>query len=471
MCRQVIPGLRTAGSSNYIQNTNSQQSASFNINGDGKAGGTLSATIVSATMQYNLGNSRLLSAAGSNTFVGFSAGASNQGGGNSFFGFAAGAQNTGSANAFFGGQAGAHNTSGSNNAFFGVGGGLSNTTGSANSFFGRDAGFANTSGLNNSFFGFSAGAFNTDGTDNSFFGRDAGAENIHGDFNSFFGRSAGAKAVGYSNSFFGNLAGAKTLGGNSNSFFGGEAGATNTTGEINSFFGWRAGFGNTTGKNNTFFGGSTGGSNTTGDSNTAVGYGAGMASANLDHATAIGADSFVATSNTIALGRSNGADSVRVPGTLTLVTLGSPGIDHLCRNASNQISTCSSSLRYKTNIQPFINGLSVLNRLRPITFDWKQGGMHDLGFGGEDVAAVEPLLVTRNDKGEVEGVKVRPHHRRAGQRRQGTAGTDQATTKPDRQFAGTGLPAQSPGGCLQVSPQITQANTDSDRKRPRAAES
>jgi hypothetical protein len=47
----------------------------------------------------------------------------------------------------------------------------------------------------------------------------------------------------------------------------------------------------------------------------------------------------------------------------------------------------------------------VLNRLRPITFDWKQGGMHDLGFGAEEIAAVEPLLVTRNDKGEVEGVK------------------------------------------------------------------
>src|SRR5882762_855898 len=34
-----------------------------------------------------------------------------------------------------------------------------------------------------------------------------------------------------------------------------------------------------------------------------------------------------------------------------------------------------------------------------------QGGMHDAGFGAEDVAGVEPLLVTRNDKDEVEGVK------------------------------------------------------------------
>ncbi|MBA3323605.1 MAG: hypothetical protein H0T45_19460, partial [Pyrinomonadaceae bacterium] len=29
----------------------------------------------------------------------------------------------------------------------------------------------------------------------------------------------------------------------------------------------------------------------------------------------------------------------------------------------------------------------------------------DLGLGAEEVAAVEPLLVTRNDRGEIEGVK------------------------------------------------------------------
>jgi hypothetical protein len=92
-------------------------------------------------------------------------------------------------------------------------------------------------------------------------------------------------------------------------------------------------------------------------------------------------------------------------GFVHLNILGSAGGTQLCRNASNQISTCSSSIRYKTNIQAFTSGLSLLNRLRPITFDWKDGGAHDLGFGAEDIAAVEPLLVTRNEKGEVEGVK------------------------------------------------------------------
>ena len=43
--------------------------------------------------------------------------------------------------------------------------------------------------------------------------------------------------------------------------------------------------------------------------------------------------------------------------------------------------------------------------MRPVTFDWKQGGEHDLGLVAEEVAKVEPLLVTHNEKGEIEGVK------------------------------------------------------------------
>ena len=49
-------------------------------------------------------------------------------------------------------------------------------------------------------------------------------------------------------------------------------------------------------------------------------------------------------------------------------------------------------------------GLESVNRLRPITFDWKTGGC-TTGFGAEDVAAIEPLLVTYNKAGQVEGVK------------------------------------------------------------------
>ena len=40
-----------------------------------------------------------------------------------------------------------------------------------------------------------------------------------------------------------------------------------------------------------------------------------------------------------------------------------------------------------------------------MTFDWKESRAHDLGLVAEEVAEAEPLLVTRNDKGEIEGVK------------------------------------------------------------------
>ena len=77
----------------------------------------------------------------------------------------------------------------------------------------------------------------------------------------------------------------------------------------------------------------------------------------------------------------------------------------LCRNGLNQIADCSSSLRYKTNIAPFSSGLSLIKRLRPISFDWKTGGPRDVGFGAEEVAAINPLFVTYNSKGQIEGVK------------------------------------------------------------------
>src|SRR6185295_15112757 len=95
-----------------------------------------------------------------------------------------------------------------------------------------------------------------------------------------------------------------------------------------------------------------------------------------------------------------------VDGGIRFSALSSGGATQLCRNNSTGlIATCSSSLRYKTDLHPFTGGLNLVKRLQPITFKWKNDQSLDLGFGAEDVAAVEPLLVTHNEKGEVEGVK------------------------------------------------------------------
>ena len=112
----------------------------------------------------------------------------------------------------------------------------------------------------------------------------------------------------------------------------------------------------------------------------------------------------VAENGNVGIGNPNPTDKLNVNGNISLF-LGTGGTTQICQNASLQIASCGSSFRYKQNINPFNPGLSLINRLQPITFDWKDGGMHDLGLGAEDVAAIEPLLVTYNAKGEVEGVK------------------------------------------------------------------
>jgi len=246
-------------STNYIQNTTTQQAASnFNIAGNGTAGGTLSGNAVNAQTQYNLGGSRILTAS------------------NSFFG-----------NTFVGNGAGASSGTNAGNSFFGTNTGGSNVSGGSNSFFGTNAGQDNTAG-NNSFFGAYSGDANTTGTRNSFFGDASGGANQIGNDNSFFGSGAGRVNTSSTNSFFGSGAGDST-----------------TTGGGNSFFGYNAGDANTTGIANVFLGSSAGNANATGSFNTIIGWNADVASNNLQFATAVGSGAVVSENNTLVLGRSS----------------------------------------------------------------------------------------------------------------------------------------------------------------------
>ena len=99
------------------------------------------------------------------------------------------------------------------------------------------------------------------------------------------------------------------------------------------------------------------------------------------------------------------AGDARVQGTLSFNSIPSGGSINLCRDANIVLSTCSSSLRYKTNVADFAGGMNIINRLRPISFKWKQDGTNDIGLGAEEVEEVEPLLTFRNAEGEIEGVK------------------------------------------------------------------
>jgi hypothetical protein len=281
------------GSSSYIQNTNTPQSANFNVSGDGTiggnltVGGTTSFNVVNAQTQYNFGGQRFLSgnAQNGNIFAGFNAGNPNA---------------TGSANSFFGAEAGRLNTTGYYNTSLGYLAGEKNLTGIGNTLVGAEAGRANL-GNGNSFFGLLAGTNNTTGNENSFFGDSAGR----------------LSTTGIENAFFGYVSGNGNTTGSSNAAVGAYAGYVNAGGNQNAFFGARSGF-NSTGSNNAFFGYQAGLANTTGSSNTVIGAGANLGAGNLTFATAIGAGTIVNSSNTIALGRSSGADTVFVPGNLTV---------------------------------------------------------------------------------------------------------------------------------------------------------
>ena len=276
--------------------------------------------------------------------------------------------------------------------------------GGFNTFAGLQAGLNITTGEKNSFFGTGASAFITTGNNNSSFGVDAGRFNLSGDDNSIFGTDAGRLIQT----------------GNGNSYFGFSAGESNISGSYNTFMGIRTGV-ITTGSENTFIGFEAGLANTTGDLNTVIGSDANVGSGGLTNATAIGANAFVTASNSLILGSINGVNGgsdtfvgigttdpearLHVAGIIQVDILDNGGTTAVCRNVNNRLSNCSSSLRYKKNIEQFSSGLNLVDRLRPITFDWKNGGMRDLGLGAEDVEKIEPLLVTYNEKGEVEGVK------------------------------------------------------------------
>jgi hypothetical protein len=127
---------------------------------------------------------------------------------------------------------------------------------------------------------------------------------------------------------------------------------------------------------------------------------------NIDFPNQPGGRFTVKDNGFVGIGTGAPTTKLDVDGGIRFTALSTGGTTQLCRNPTTfLISGCSSSLRYKTDLHPFTSGLNLINRLHPITFKWKADQTPDFGLGAEDVAAVEPLLVTHNDKGEVEGVK------------------------------------------------------------------
>lgn len=60
----------------------------------------------------------------------------------------------------------------------------------------------------------------------------------------------------------------------------------------------------------------------------------------------------------------------------------------------------ASSVRYKSNIKPIKNALDKTLKLRGVSFDWKENGVHGIGLIAEEVAKVIPEVVAYEDNGK-----------------------------------------------------------------------
>ncbi len=119
-------------------------------------------------------------------------------------------------------------------------------------------------------------------------------------------------------------------------------------------------------------------------------------------------------SSALVFGVSAGADPtertrIDASGNLTMAaTNSSGGNTGLCwdNSGSSIWGGCTSLLAYKENVANLPFGLDTVLQLRPVVFDWKSSGMHDLGFIAEEVEAVNPLLAEYTGPGgTLSGVK------------------------------------------------------------------
>jgi hypothetical protein len=256
-----------------------------------------------------------------------------------------------------------------------------NTTAAFNTAVGHDALVNNNAG-NNVAVGYAALYSNSTGSTNTANGNYALYSNTTGGGNTAVGFQALFNNV--NTSIFGNTAvGYQALLNNttsdqSSNALGYQALYSQTTGLYNNGFGFQALFNNVSGSNNVAIGDAAG-YNVTGNGNVCIGAGV-VGVAGENNATRI----------------RNIYDSVASDRAVYV-------------NSDDKLGTLASSRRFKEEIKPMNKASEALLGLKPVTFRYKQelDPHHVPMFGliAEDVEKVNPDLVTRNKKGEVETVR------------------------------------------------------------------
>ena len=257
------------------------------------------------------------------------------------------------------------------------------TTGSGNTALGWYSLFSDTTGSFNTGVGAGTLVLNT-GDQNTAVGTAALLLNTAGTSNT----AVGAVALLHNTDGFANTA------------IGFQALSSNTEGADNTANGVLALFNNTTGGTNTASGGLALYNNTTGFRNTALGYFAGVditgngnvcIGQGVEGEAGVDDSTYIRNVNTLAQNFSAGVNDY------VTVRLSDGRLGH---------TAVVSSQRYKQDIKPLAAMSKALYALKPVSFRLKKefDPTQALGFGliAEEVEKVDPALVYRNDKGQVE---------------------------------------------------------------------
>lgn len=375
-----------------------------------------------------------LSVGHQNVMMGYRAGYSlTTGGQNSIIGVEAGEDmTTSSFNTMLGYRSGANITSAYNTTLVGYRSGVAITTGFQNTMVGADAGRRVSTGTNNTYLGYEAGAANRTGIRNVAVGWLAGAD------------ATVATGGGQESVMVGGMAGRYNYA-NANTMVGYAAGQYNRTAFGNTFVGHSSGrgyepnSGEEPGKWNAFLGADTGtdcdgchdnvlvgqaagSSIRTGIRNVFVGRAAGYYMKSGVHNVFLGylagfyhnEDLHGILSNRLLIANGGLASDVLIYGEFdnkrvginTILPTETLSVNGNANKTGGATWLAFSDRRVKKNVAAFNDGLDVVMRLDPVTFQYKQNsGYSDtekqfVGFIAQDVEKVAPYMVTTFDDSE-----------------------------------------------------------------------
>jgi hypothetical protein len=245
----------------------------------------------------------------------------------------------------------------------------------------------------------------TTGTWNTAIGAQALYSNTTGSRNNAVGVSA---LVNHKSNNYNNAVGALALEndtrGYANNAFGDQALINNTIGINNTAIGDDALLSNTSASDNTALGAGALYHNT-GSNNTAVGRGAGGNLTTGTYNIDIGTPGAANDTNTIRLG-SGWQTRTFIAGIRGRTTANANAVPVVIDSAG-QLGTASSSRRFKNEIKPMDKISEAILALKPVTFHYKSDSTDTPQFGliAEEVAAVNPDLVVRDENGEIYTVR------------------------------------------------------------------